>query len=249
MLKEALELIQRTAVRASSIQKLHEHRNGRTVVYGVNDLIKEFDLGVPPRAHFVTTRESLVAFVSSNNLDDYSMWCDDEMVTLLCNHADRQDKVTLQLLVSRQFIALRGMEENGGRFGQRDFVRMLSRIFGLAEPTVAPFRRLDFHVLQVTEGDVRHGKDRIGKSVNAEVKGTIEIPEEIIVTVPIYETPGETDRYPVRLLIDLDAQRSEIICVPEPGELRMTMHQHQVEMIRRLRQELGEEARIYQGRP
>lgn len=249
MIKEAIELIQGTAVKAEHAHKLFESRDGREVTYSVKGEIQKFELGISPRAHVVGSLNDLIRYVKMQVLGVYSIWHNCCGVRLLCNDADRSDKVTFDLTYSDAANKLFDMSNNKNRFEQSEFVRLLHRTFQVDASIVGVFRKLDFKIVQAAEGEFQHGKDRIGKSVQAEVAGTNAIPEVISISVPLYSNTGERDCHQIWLDVDLDAQRSQIICSPKPCEIEAAIDSHQDSIRERILAGLGEDIKVYRGNP
>ena len=123
--------------------------------------------------------------------------------------------------------------DSAPEFTQLEFIRTL-RALDVNPATIAIFRRLDFKVVMAAEGEFQHGKDRMGKSIAAEVKGTAEIPEELMISVPVYSNRGERDPVEILCQIDLDAQRSAIHFRPKGDELDIAVETAQASIAARL---------------
>lgn len=248
-LKESIELIQQTAVQAAGPQRIFQSEDKRHATYLIDGKPQVFDLGVPPRSQEVTTLDDLIRFANDHPDDGISsVWHNESAVTLLLDDDDRRERVVFPLVPSEEIQRLRSacLEP---RYTQRAFVDLLYRILRIDDATVLPFRRLDFKVVSAAAGEVEHGKDRLGRSVASEVTGTSEIPEQLTVSVPLYESPGERDKYAIVCSIGLNAQASEIEFRPFPGELSRAYEDHQTSIHTRLVKELPTGFMIYQGAP
>ena len=249
MIKDALELLQSTAVDASGAQHLVDSADGRQKHYVLKGERFAIDVGPPLRNHVVDSLEDLIKF-AEKEAGDFSVWHCDDAVTLICDHTAQRDTVRFLLPFSRPFKTLYALDgEAGNHFDQRAFIRLLHRTLGVDSATVAKFRRLDFKVIQAAEGEHQHGKDRLGQSVHAEVKGTSDLPGSLVVNVPVYDAAGERDTEAICCSIDLDPQRSQIIFEPVPGELSLAIESRQASIRERLTAALDEEARVYSGQP
>lgn len=247
MLRECLELLQSTAVKAAGPYLVGESRDGRERMFiKPNGDVLRHDAGPFPRNHIFGALNDLVAFAA--RFTNPSVWHHNDGVTVLCHDGNRGDVGKMPLMLSSQFEALVEAEKQP-RFSQSKFIRLLHRTLDVDPVVVLPFRRLDFQVIAASHGEFGHGKDRMGKSVQAEVKGTSAIPDEITVHVPVYQSPGERASEPVACSVDLDPQENLILFSPLPGELSKVLESRQFDIRTRLYQALGEDVNIYFGLP
>ena len=163
------------------------------------------------------------------------MWHDDGEVILVYDDNDRRERATLDLQISKQFSTLTKLSEGHG-YEQRDFVRLLRFTLGCSNPEVEPFRTLNWRNEAAADGIAMHGKDRIGTKVNAEVAGTVDVPDEMRITIPLYTTAGERGGHHIQCGVDLDGRgdRKTISLFPLPGEMEQAMYEHQAEIHARL---------------
>ena len=119
----------------------------------------------------------------------------------------------------------------------------LQRVF------IAPFRRLDWNQTIRSEGEVTETRDRLGKEIRAQVAGTADLPEDLIVLTPVYRQLGEQELHQVRCRIDLHPLDQRIELSPFPGEIDAAYERQQGSIAQRLREGLGEDTRIYYGTP
>jgi hypothetical protein len=128
MLREAIELIQQTAVKADHAHKLFEHRDGRHATFCVDGEVQQFDLGEPSRCHQVETLEDLIQYAKDCDqiIDKQSeecpcggqtIWHNKTCVTLVCDVEGRHDIVAFPLAYSRATAKLIEMVSDG-RFTQ-----------------------------------------------------------------------------------------------------------------------------------
>lgn len=247
-LKETIELIQKTAIAAAGPKLVEEAADGRSATYVQEGQTFTIARRAANREHTVASLDDLIRFAKTRDITTPTVWYCHNCVVLLCDDSDRRDRVTLPLPWSKQFSSLLDMEAGEHCFEQRRFVRLLYRDLGVDAATVAKFRRLDFKVIQAAEGEFQHGSERLGKSVNAEIKGTAEIPEAITICVPVYDVTGERATRCIMCGVDLDAQRAQILFSPLPGEMSRAVEESQESIRQRLTAELSEDC-IFNGRP
>ena len=135
------------------------------------------------------------------------VWHEEVRVLLMLDDADRRDSVTFPLTQSAAWNRLTQIQAGGKSFEQKAFIRLLKNEFMCSEAAVMVFRKINFKFIQQAEGEVSRGKESLGRNIEQQVKtGNADLPEEIVVEVPIYASAGEGRSYDVRLLLDYDAQ-------------------------------------------
>jgi hypothetical protein len=157
--------------------------------------------------------------------------------------------VVFHLTFSAPFQILRTLDEDPRPMDQRAFVRLLRHDLGMAQPTVNAFRRLDWKTAVEATGEVVHGRDRMGREINAQVIQAAELPEDLMVSVPVYREAGERQPVSLRCDVEIDAARQTLQLSPIPGEIENAIDDAQ----RSIRERLGDVGpavkAVYYGRP
>ena len=205
------------------------------------------ELLVPPplRSHHVFTLADLVSHALLHERG--SIWITAKNVVLLTDAADRRERVTFPLERSEAWRQLEALNERGA-LSQKDVIRLLKNYLGCSSGMVAIFRKLDFESRIKTSGQVDRSRESLGKSVEAQVQGTADLPEELTVSVPIYVSVGERQTYTIPLLIDYDVQAARILIEPEPDVLAETITAHLEDIRERLNKDLPD-YQVYFGVP
>lgn len=103
-------------------------------------------------------------------------------------NAPRQDHARCPMPFTAEFTWLR--DKSGAMLNQKAFVRLLRidlrRCFTDSN-LLALVRNLKWKVGADTAGDVQHGRESLGRAIQAEVRGESSIPEDIFLSVPIWE--------------------------------------------------------------
>jgi len=209
---------------------------------------------LPPadRDHQVDTLNDLTA--AAENWTAPTVWHNEAEVIALCDDEHRRDRITFKLTPSPQFKLLVGLETNANAcvLDQRSFIRMLK--FDLADCVVNDgllpnIRKLEFKRSSDGTGNVQHGKESLGRAVEASVQGTTDIPEWFDVQIPLYVSAGEKIKHDVRIDLDIDTQNERFIVRPLPGRLHDAIHRHQANIAERLVNGLGDDVSVYYGKP
>lgn len=263
MLKQAIGLIQNTAVEAAAARVVEVPGDGRKILVQYAEQLKEVAVPPPCRKHAVHTLADLIEYtlrVIAKIPPDAPpdpprvgpvVWHGVKGVVLVIDDEDRRDLVTFPLTYSRRLMRLCSLEQDKPTFDQKRFVRLLRTELGLPnEGVVAKFRKLDWKVADEGSGSVQHGKDRMGKSIQAEVQGSDELPEEISVPVPVYQEAGERQEYIVRCAVEIDAINQSFALIPLPEEIQKAIDNAQANIRDRLSLAIGaSRAAIYYGAP
>lgn len=245
MLKEALELIQKTA-REAVAPKLVPELSGdrRTAWVFVGNELREVPLDPPVRAHEVRSLADLIAYARDIGGQDKPgdpacvVWHSREAVVLVLDDADRRDRVTFPLHYSLRFAMLQKLVKERPLMKQSQFVRMLRIDLGLPAPIVNQWRKLDWETGVQTRGEVRHGADRLGKEIRAACTGIEDLPDEVVIECPVYLDAGERQEYPIRCAVELDTLNTNIQLLPLPDELERVEDLAQASIRDRLEREL-----------
>lgn len=242
MFKEAIQQIQRTAIEAADAKIVRIPGDERRVLVQHIDKLQEYDVPPPLRKHVVHSLDDLIEYakqvatlVDADGGPHPVVWHGTRQVVLVVDDGDRRDTVTFPLTHSGRLNRLSQLEREKTSFDQKRFVRLLRIELGMAnDPIVAKFRKLDWKVADDSTGNVQHGKDRMGKAIQAEVQGVDELPEEISVSVPVYQEAGERQEYVVRCAVEIDPINQLFFLIPLPEEIQKAIDNAQADIERRL---------------
>ncbi len=132
----------------------------------------------------------------------------------------RTDRVRVELRPSQRFQALEALQK-GVSLEPKAAVKLLRGTFGKEsniEPVVKALRQIDFTRTSAGKSHVEHGRESLGRSVEAAVQQADQVPEEFLVACPVYTNPGcgaFLGQVRVSLWLDLDAQRVELRVLPD----------------------------------
>jgi hypothetical protein len=260
----AIEAIQKPVREAESLTKqltVVDHPDQRLKLLVQSGKHEKVIVPPPFRRHSVATLADLIAYANheqeSRAVDDPEqeaptartvVWHSADKVVLVLDDEDRRDTVTFPLLLSDAWKMLLQLETQPEPMTQRTFITLLRRYLGCGPGTTQQFRKLNFHSKSDAVAETMRTRESLGNSVEAEVIGTSELPDDLIVEVPIYASQGERQAYPVRLLLDYDVQTQRIAAVPEADLLDTLVDRHQSDIHDRLRSELID-VPVYYGSP
>ncbi len=213
-------------------------KNPRLSYFVIDGEIQEIELPIPPRDHKAGSLEDLMNLANRFAADASSpcapvVWYDHERVVLVIDDFARTDddenaypyrveKATLELEVSDVFAALVKLRDNKPLFNQKDFIRLLRiQLAGTLDPArlLNVVRRVKFENGVTTTGEKTKNRESMGREINAAVSAEGDIPDEVTLSVPVYKTLRETDRYPVRCSVEVEPMEGVFRLMPLPDEI------------------------------
>lgn len=196
-------------------------------VPGVTDRcwLDQAEILIPPpaRAHEVQDLASFCRAVAEFGSEDASVWYAEGLVIGLLGDGRREDRVVLRLHLADQFKAVAALDKGEPRrFDQRGMIWFLrhSMAKALADPGLVPlFRTFSFQQRNTGNSTIEHGKESLGRSVEAACTAGQTMPEWIEVRVPFVTEPTLAKRYPILLMLEILTTECLFQLVPEPGAL------------------------------
>lgn len=221
MLTEALESLAAQAVQAQEARELKLPGDGRVTYVDQGGTLTKYDVSPPLRSHRVDSVDDLIAAAKKWNKSPV-VWLNGDSIVLLPDDADRRDKVSLPLVKSHQFATLVRLGKEP-MLDQQGLVRLLridlQGAAGRAD-LLAVVRKIKWRQSSAGDASIQHGSESLGKSIEAEVSGAGAIPEQVLVSCPVYQNHGERE-FKVSILCDLeiDAASQKFRFRPLPDEI------------------------------
>jgi len=250
MLKEALQWLGDTVTtgKKASVLDLRDPRLSYVDQGGTLTKIE-----VPPalRTHKVESVDDLAAAAEKWSGDN-TVWIGTDAVRLVLNDADRRDVVTLPLVKSPQFKTLEKMASQC-LFDQQQLIRLLRIDLPGAErrnELLSTVRKIKFRQSTSGEDDIQHGKESLGRAIEAQVTGSGDIPETVVVAGPVYCNPGEREQsYVVGLDLEILPSEQKFRLCPLPDELDKAARDALQGIRYRLNESLPDGTAIFFGSP
>lgn len=177
----------------------------------------------PLRRHTVSSLEDLVQFAFDHMVGGKRGVCWYSLAGIsffLCDEL-RDHIVNLPLVYHPQFDFLQDQNSGDGSISQRDLYRELRTTFkrSVDQRTVEAIKNLKFEALTAGTSDLQRGKSSMGQQVIKELKGVMELPEDVTFTkVAVWaghvEYVDKCDCY-----LDPDEQNKTLTLKPIPGEI------------------------------
>lgn len=190
MIKEAIESIL-TLAPAAKEGRVKELDNRHTRFYRQYDgTLREFECQ-PPRSHVAANVRDFVQAVQQFKGGDGDPRADvfigEKSVVCNLDTVDRLDTVTLPLVFSEAMRALDTLRANQD-ISQNAFIRTLETTLAgcVGDDVLTKVKTVKVTNRGEVKSHVSQGKRSMGQDIDSEVEGSVEIPETIIVDLPVY---------------------------------------------------------------
>lgn len=251
MLAELFDRIVRLGRDAESVSLHSIEADPRVVLVRHGSELETRSLPPPLRDATLQGLDDVVSFIgSSGRAPRPELYYSDAGVRVLLDAEDRREQATLALAESARFDLLRELTTPKS-FGQREAVKFLRyRLAGTnVDHVVSALRQIDFSRRSSGAGTVEHGKESLGRSVEAAVQQADRIPDAFEVTTPVWTNPGLrqiTATVTVGLYLDLEKPAIELGVLPDEIESALCTA---LEELRRLLAERLPEVPLFHGAP
>lgn len=248
MLADFLKLIQDTAVKAQAATILKTSVDARGGWIVQNGALTPVPIPPPLRDHNVSSVASLVEFCEAF-AGTGSVWHDERQVIVVVDNEDRRDVATLPLAKSAPFTRLEALAKAKAAITQRDVIRLLRHDLRNAgvENVLSAMKRLDFKRTNDGKSHIEHGRESLGRSVEAAVNSAEAIPEFFLATVPVYTTPGADFHKTIYCTLEIDVATERFVVLPDEDSVVKAIQDAQADLHESLVESLG--IPVYYGQP
>jgi len=224
-LADAIRAVGNLATAAAAPQQIELPYDPRRMILAVDGKLQTIELPPPPRNHTVYTLAEIIAAAQRHadiDGDAPTVYHSPDCVVLVTNHRERYDRYTLHLHESAHIKTLRTLEDPNRSFTQQALVALLRHDLAgtVPETVLATVRRVTFARQANSRGEYEHGRDSLGKSVEAAVANAADIPEALTATVRVYRNPGIAIRHPIALTLTIDTQNELFKLRPLPDAIQ-----------------------------
>jgi|GEM_PF-5313970 len=262
MIAEALQFQHELSVRSVEPSKLVKtHRESK---YAIGGLIREIKHDPAPREHAVKSLQEIERLATrfalepdEGEADDTEVlqpvvWFSEERIVLVLDDADyRVETVTLNLEKSDVWRAVEGLK-HGPKFNQKNFIKLLRVDLARTLESgvlLERVRKVRFENGSAVSGSVERGRESFGREILSKVETGGELPEEVVLQVPVFKTLGESATYPIRCAVEVDPSMGEFQLIPLPDEIERVFHLAMDSIRSRLEEHLPATVPCYYGTP
>ena len=255
MLKEALEFLAGQSL-AASAPVASKWAPTESYSYRKPNGEIEFVHGRPARRqHEARDLLTIVSFADRFNASA-SIWYSRSSVVALLDDTDRRDTVRISMQASEEIITLRNLESTPVEMSQAEILRLLRTTFHGAVPEelklVALLRNVKFKLVKDDEVDLQKGKSSIGSKLASEAQFTSAIPENVVLSVPVFTNGFARWRVPVECCLEVLDIEQKFQLFPLPGEVEKATCEAEANICRDIRSLLGDSETptpVYYGEP
>ncbi|MEM8876027.1 MAG: hypothetical protein AAGD32_17415 [Planctomycetota bacterium] len=203
--------------------------------------VKKVHADAPPLALTFATPASLAKFVTDDAKADQEIETDNgskyitglaispaifigkKVIRYVRDVNDRRNHADVGLDLSEPFKALQfaGVGDEGDGVDQKQLLRMLRvQLAGYIQNPdfAATIETVKFVDHKDGENTVGHGRESLSLSVEAELRGTGNIPDTVSFSLPLFEQTGEKNVL-IRCAVEIDPVEKTFAITPLPGEL------------------------------
>lgn len=225
MLAEALKYIEGLMTRASATQLIRVPGRHTEAWMRTGSEVTLLNLDDPMMAHEISSFSDILNAAVKFKEAEYcpKIYFNETQVVVYVGADDLREKLTCSLKYTQRFVTLLNMGGSGISGSPADIIRTVRfQLNGIGfDELAASLRKVDFSRKSTGASDVAHGRESYGRSVEAEVQGTNNIPETVVVETPVYENDGVRGlRARIVCGIFIDAQQGVITLRPLADEIR-----------------------------
>lgn len=170
------------------------------------------------------------------------------------------DAAGMPLEFSVEYAVLRLMRSEKSWLKQADLVKALrvdlAKTLSNQPELLTTVRTIKAATAKTAEGDVQHGRESLGLSVNAAVTGSGPLPEQVMLAIEVFDEPGlgpARVRWPVCCALLIEPTEVRFALWPLPGEIEQALDNAVEHIGTELRTLLGgqegEPVPIFRGHP
>jgi hypothetical protein len=191
--------------------------------------------------------ESFVEYATSV-FDSCELYVDCSGVYLVLDIEDRWELMSMDFQYSSRFVKLMQLGDRG--YSPAQAIRCLQFNLELQnQGVINSLRKINFQRRSDGASTVQHGKESLGKSVEAKVQQAEDVPESFVVNTPVFINPGFRFEATVDVGLFLDLDEECIRFVPSADGIEMARFSAVNQTIAHLRTALGDGPKVYHGSP
>lgn len=217
MLADFVDKLTELAKKAHGAEALQIPGDSRRVLVRQGDEFAFEDIPAPDRKITLRGIDDIVELCRDKTIAPApEVYHSGDAIRVVLNREDRREVAVMALTKSERFESMVALRK-GTSFSVKDAIRFLrvdlhSSGQGVGE-LIAGLRRVDFSRSSGTQRTTEHGRETLGRQVEAAIQQTDRVPEDFKATVPVFTNPGLkgiTCTLRCAINIDLDNEKIEI---------------------------------------
>jgi len=216
MLAEFFDRIVGLAKGAHQVEFKTHDELPRQVFVRHGDKLEVHEAPPPFRKHHLVGYDDLVAALKDSDIAPApEVYIIGNEIEVLLDRSSRVERVKVALNWSKRFLKCQEIEKTPRAMTPKDAVKMLRFELhgGNVEHVIQALSRIDFTRNSAGKSHVEHGRETLGRSVEAAVQQADAVPKDFTVAVPIWTNPGfhvHGANIEFGVFLDLEAQMVEL---------------------------------------
>lgn len=232
MLAEFLNKVAEMAKSAHSVQVVNVEGIPDEVLIRRGDEVTWKERPAPRRAHRLTSFVSLCELVRNPRIAPHpEVFHDGVRIVVVLDGEKRREFATLDLAQTERFGLVQKL--SGMLLEVPAAVKLIRfDLHGIgADALVASLRRIDFTRKGTGAHSVEHGRESLGRAVEASVQQADQVPEQFVASVPLYTTEGlRSIVAALRVGVFLDVQAERVQLRPLADEISTALEVARVQV-------------------
>ncbi len=260
MLKEMIEALAAQAINAAKPQYTEIDPTKMYAVRKPDGTIEFIGNRHPWRKHKAKDLETIVAFAERFDSDppvDWApaIWYSRHAVTCLIDDDDVRQFISVEMLWSEQIAKMIELGQSKPMLSQFDLLYMFRTVFkpeSLTKNTglIESLRKMTFSSGSKADVEIGRGKSSVGKSIAVEVTGQTAIPEQVTISVPVFNNAFARRSHDVLCALEIFENDGKFKLFPLPGEVELAFAEAEANISASLRDLLGTtDVPVYYGQP
>lgn len=173
----------------------------------------------------LATPAQLRDFIKGTIVDtDGLLYYDDKQIVFVYEQGDKRDRATCELRKSQQYLWLENASRTPPSMDQKTFVKTLRILFrgSLGDSNLLTLARsLKFSATGDGVGIIQHGRESMGKNIASALTGDSALPEDVFLSVQVFENHPFKTR--VACALEIAPQDQTFQLIPYPLEIQTAM--------------------------
>jgi hypothetical protein len=252
MIEEALTKILEQNAEVMNAKILRIPGDDRMCYIDQDGEVTAVEIPPPNRQSHVASVDDLCAAVKAyGKPNEASIWINTGEVVAVLDDTDRRERVTMHLRKNAAYAKLLYLASNP-TISQGELINLLRmelRDISCRTTLLEAVRKIKFSSFTEGHSDLGQGRESLGKSIENKVSGASELPEDLLITTPMFDNPGERDEsFTIELLFEVMASDSKFRIKPVPASLENAADN----ALQKIRSEIVEQlegVRVFFGTP
>jgi hypothetical protein len=220
MLREFLDGIANLATRANAVEVVDASgRFGRKALVRVGGAMEWVEIPAPLPCSLITSFDDMCDAIRDSVLcPDPEVYCSPYAISVVCDRVKRDSFMTMGFEATTRWNETAALSDRGP-MTQRTAIRFMREDLDVRnDKLLAALRRIDFKRISQSGGVIEHGKETLGRSVEAAILNIDEIPDVFTLRVAPFGNEGLQDivvDIKCWIYIDIEERNIEVGTFPD----------------------------------